>query len=162
MKLTAEFLKTTFRAYFETIEHCIKARVYWALLHVLVVLPDVCAAMERENGDTNPNAYKEWCSRFLCVSDPVMTPQDWYRLRCVLLHQGRTRDEKGQSQYEDFRFSHPPGDIPSALHRRIETVNNKRLIHLDVLALSKKVRDAMKSGLSGSGRAHPIASAETF
>jgi hypothetical protein len=144
MKVMAKYLETTFKAYFETMELCVKGRAYWALLHVLVVLPDVCAAMEREGGDTNPDAYREWCTRFLCVSDPVMTPQDWYRLRCMLLHQGRTRDEKGQSQYEHFRFGHPPGDTPSTLHRRIETVKDGRLIHLDVLELSKEVRRAMQ------------------
>jgi hypothetical protein len=162
MKVMAKYLETTFKAYFETMELCVKGRAYWALLHVLVVLPDVCAAMERKGGDTNPDAYREWCTRFLCVSDPVMTPQDWYRLRCMLLHQGRTRDEKGQSQYEHFRFGHPPGDTPSTLHRRIETVKDGRLIHLDVLELSKDVRRAMQSGLSGSGRAHRMTSAETF
>src|SRR6187402_3006998 len=105
MKPISETLQNTFRAYFETMEQCVRGRAYWALLHVLVVLPDVCAAMEREDGDADDGAYRNWCKRFL--ADQTMKPGDWYRLRCLLLHQGRTRDDQGKSQYEHFRFSHP-------------------------------------------------------
>ena len=142
MILTAKDIENAFRAYFETMAQCVKGRAYWGLLHVLVVLPDVCAAMERENGNTNREAYKDWCNR--CLADATMTAEDWYRLRCLLLHQGRTRDDKRESQYEHFRFGHPQGDKPSALHRRIETVNDGRLIHLDVLGLWIEVRRAMQ------------------
>src|SRR5262249_25645939 len=126
--------------YFETMEQCVKGRAYWALLHVLVVIPDVCAAMERKEGDTDGAAYRNWCTRFL--ADQKMKARDWWRLRCLLLHQGRTRDDEGQSQYEEFQFSHPRADETSSLHR--QTVGDGRTIHLDIQALGFEVRHAMR------------------
>ena len=82
----------------------------------------------------------KWCERFL--SDAVMQPEDWYRLRCLLLHQGRTSDNKGKSQYDYFRFSHPREDEISILHRQVD--QDGQLIHLDVRALAKEVRGAVQ------------------
>ena len=132
----------TFSAYFETVNLCIEGRAYWALLHVLVVLPDVCSAMEHADGEAKDGRYRNWCKRFL--SDVVMKPEDWYRLRCLLLHQGKTRDDKGKSQYDNFRFSHPPEKEISKLHRKVETGPDGRLIHLDVKALANEVRTAVE------------------
>jgi hypothetical protein len=140
VKPSAKFLEDSFRGYFETMDQCVTGRAYWALLHVLVVIPDVCAAMERKDGDADDGAYRNWCKRFL--ADKTMNAGDWYRLRCLLLHQGRTRDDERRSQYEEFQFSHPRADETSPLHRH--TVGNGRTIHLDIQTLGCEVRCAMR------------------
>ena len=141
MKVTGDYLEKAFKAYFETMELCVKGRAYWALLHVLVVIPDICAAMEHADGEAKEGRYRNWCKRYL--SDPRMKPEDWYRLRCLVLHQGRTRDHRGKSQYDCFRFGHLREETISNMHLKVESGPDRRLIHLDVSALWKEVRRAV-------------------
>ena len=147
MKPIRESLQNTVRAYFESVDLCLKGRAYWALLHVLVVFPDICSAMEHADGEATSGSYEKWSKRFLC--DPVMKPEDWYRLRCLLLHQGRTRNDRGSSQYDYVRFSHPQEGAISTLHRRVQAGAGGQLIHLDVRALANEMCGAIQNGFSG-------------
>jgi hypothetical protein len=95
--MTRQWFENTFKVYLDEIDRCIQGKCYWALLHLVLVLPDVCAAMETDGGTTGGKEYRGWCERFL--ADPLVTPEDWYQMRCSVLHQGRTIDAKQISQY---------------------------------------------------------------
>jgi hypothetical protein len=56
MTPTPEELEKAFAVYFDEIERCRRAGAYWALLHVVVALPDICAALESENGWPHPRS----------------------------------------------------------------------------------------------------------
>lgn len=43
---TAEELKAAFAVYYSEMDRCEKAGAYWALLHLALVLPDICASLE--------------------------------------------------------------------------------------------------------------------
>ena len=43
---TVDDLTTAFNVYFDEMTACEKNGCYWALLHLLVSLPDICAALE--------------------------------------------------------------------------------------------------------------------
>jgi hypothetical protein len=105
--MTSEF-EEQFAAYFDEIERCRTAKCYWALLHILVVLPDICGALESENGKATPRKHHRWCAYF--GQDPTFTPVDRYALRCVLLHQGRTVTTWGQ--YGSYSFLQPTPSGP--------------------------------------------------
>jgi hypothetical protein len=92
-------LERAFRLYFEEVELCIRRRCWWALIHVLVVLPDVCAALESDDGRAKASLYRDWCKRFL--DDSVLSPDDRYDLRCRVLHQGTTRTS---GKYNSYSF----------------------------------------------------------
>jgi hypothetical protein len=91
-----------FAVHFDEISRCRRNECYWALLHVLVMLPDVCAALESENGQAHPDKYQPWCDQYF--KDPMFTGADRYALRCVLLHQGRTAETWGQ--YRSYSLVH--------------------------------------------------------
>lgn len=133
---TRSVLEQTFRVYFEEIDRCIQGKCYWALLHVLLVLPDICAAMETDNGETNRSTYKNWCERYL--ADDLVKPEDWYRMRCVILHQGRTLDD--QSEYSAFAFGQPSTCV---VHRCVKEDSHGKVLQLDVGEMAKEVRRAM-------------------
>ena len=38
----------------------IRSRTYWALLHTILCLPDICAAMETKNGEATGRGYVAW------------------------------------------------------------------------------------------------------
>ena len=87
--LTKADLQDAFRAYFDEIESCVYNRCYWALLHLIIIIPDICGALEPSNGEANSHRHKEWCKRY--IADAVMSEVEWWGIRCILLHQGRTR-----------------------------------------------------------------------
>ncbi len=97
---TVAELESAFRLYFEEVKLCIRRRCWWALLHVLVVLPDICAAMESDDGRASARRYRDWCNRYLDGS--ILSPDDRYDLRCRVLHQGTTRASQGK--YESYSF----------------------------------------------------------
>lgn len=131
--------ENTFKVYLDEIDRCVTGKCYWALLHLLLVLPDVCAAMETDDGTTKGERYQGWCERFL--ADLLITATDWYQMRCIILHQGRTIDAKQISQYAGFAFSQPGGAI---VHRCVNHTPQGKLLQLDVGEMANELRGAMK------------------
>lgn len=138
--LNRQWLEQTFKVYFDEMQRCVKGKCYWALLHLVLVLPDVCAAMESVNGESDDGRYRNWCKRYL--SDEMINPDDWYRMRCVILHQGRTLDEKGKSQYSAFGFSQP-NESGGVVHRCIKEEKQGKILQLDVGEMAKTLRAAV-------------------
>ncbi len=99
--MTVADLERAFATYFEEIERCRKGHCYWALLHLLVILPDICAALESNIGKATGARYIDWCNRYFS-RDKRFTPEERYYVRCMLLHQGRTVTGKGQ--YGSYSF----------------------------------------------------------
>ena len=96
-----------FTTYFEEIDRCVAAKCYWSLLHLLVVLPAVCAALETPSGEAGQNEYTNWCRRYF-DHDTRFRASDRYAIRCALIHQGRTTvDDAGQ--YQSYSFVPPTG-----------------------------------------------------
>lgn len=103
--LNRQWLEQTFKVYFDEMQRCVKGKCYWALLHLVLVLPDVCAAMESVNGESDDGRYRNWCKRYL--SDEMINPDDWYRMRCVILHQGRTSMKKARVSTQPLDSASP-------------------------------------------------------
>ena len=51
---TTQQLRSDFALYLEEIDRCLGAKCYWALVHVLLALPDVCASLEADLSSTSP------------------------------------------------------------------------------------------------------------
>jgi hypothetical protein len=56
MPLTVADLEAAFKTYVDEMDRCVAATCYWALLHVVVALPDVCAALESADGEAGNGA----------------------------------------------------------------------------------------------------------
>lgn len=54
-----------------------------------VALPDICGALQSENGKALQERYESWCHDNLKAGFENWTPKDLYSLRCGMLHQGR-------------------------------------------------------------------------
>ena len=142
--VTAE-LESAFLTYFEEIERCKKAQCYWSLLHLLVALPDVCSALETENGtaDGSGGLYRKWCKNYLDRDKPdkSFTPSDRYALRNVLLHQGRTTTDQGQYRSYSFVQPTPAGEI---VHKLIDDFGpDGKNLTLDVSKIADETVVAM-------------------
>lgn len=87
------------------IELAIKAGLYYLAVAMALTLPDICAALESEDGQTSNKKYKAWYSANLAEKYPRMTDVDCYSLRCGVLHQGRCGHPN--SQYGRVIFTIP-------------------------------------------------------
>lgn len=138
-----------FQIYWDEMARCRSAKTYWALLHVTVCLPDICAALQAPNGETTGALYIAWCEQHL--QDPILTGAERYVMRCKVLHQGRASIGH-PGRYSGFSFAQPATD-GQVDHRRVEGTT----LVLDVGRLADEVREgverwiqALESGPTGS------------
>lgn len=78
------------------IENALKARFYFLALVLAVALPDICAALESESGETSSVQYKRWYNDNVASRIPGLTNVDAYSLRCGVIHQGKFGHPKMQ------------------------------------------------------------------
>jgi hypothetical protein len=129
-------------------------KAYWSTVHLIVVIPDICAALDSSNGRTNGNLYAAWCDRY--VATPQLSGQDWYQIRCALLHQGRaTFDEAERIRYTSVSFV-DPDSAPAARHGHVAdgnlTVNIANMSTEMLAAIGRWATDV--DGRPAVGRVH--------
>jgi hypothetical protein len=98
-------LREAFKVYWDEIQRCIDGQAYWALLHVTVCLPDICAALQAYDGETRKKRYIAWCKQNF--RNPKLNPTQRYRMRCKVLHQGRSTTDGHRWKYTGFAFGQP-------------------------------------------------------
>lgn len=100
----------------QDIEKALAAGCYYVAVHMVLALPDICAALESPNGETSGRQYRSWYDGHLAPLYPMITATDCYSLRCGVLHQGRMGHPK--MQYARIVFTIPTqGNI--ILHKNI-------------------------------------------
>jgi len=135
--LTVAELESSFRVYFDELTRCQNSKCYWALLHLLVIIPDICSAMETTSGDGDRDQYVFWCERYFGKGE--LSGKDFWDLRCTLVHQGRTfRKDRFH-----FSFSQPRPD-GSDEHNVIFRIDNRETRTLDVDRMCQWITTAMR------------------
>lgn len=89
----------------EHIEKALAAHLYYLAIICTLTLPDICSALESENGETDRDKYKAWCDTWFLDSYPSLTSTDLYSLRCGVVHQGKSGYRK--MQYSRIIFALP-------------------------------------------------------
>ncbi len=100
--MNKEELQKYFNIYTEQIPLLIKIKAYWALLHFIIIFPDICGALESSDGRAINTRYTSWARRY--VEDVFLSGEELYDIRCLLLHQGRTL---GKLRYQNYKFGQP-------------------------------------------------------
>ncbi len=140
MKTFSE-LEKAFGLYLDEIKRCEDAGLYWALLHLVVVLPDICGALE--GAPRVGERYVKWCAEnFPCTS--ALTPGDLFQLRNAVLHEGTTLAR--QTQYASFSFVEP-GATQHQVHGLVarDTTRGKDNLALDMKKMADDMRDALRA-----------------
>lgn len=132
-------IERAFRVYFEEMDRCVKARCYWALLHLVLVFPDICGALEGKDGKATGERHQRWCSRNLKSSR--LSPDEWWELRCIVLHEGRTLARRGRYQLYVFGQPDCAGKHDHAI---VKVRRGKHLMELNVDAMAKEVKSAIR------------------
>jgi hypothetical protein len=137
-----QHLERAFAAYFEEIDRCARSKCFWALAHLLLILPDICASLETSDGEVTGELYTRWCKRYL-RDDRPLSPGDMWPIRCALLHQGRTLPKRGS--YGSVSFVQP-SESGTVFHQIVHDFGAgiKPNITLDVSEIAKDITDAMR------------------
>jgi hypothetical protein len=76
----------------EQIERATLNGSYLVGLYVALALPDICGALESNNGKATGNRYQAWFNKWVSTKyDGKLTGEQCYAYRCGLLHQGRSK-----------------------------------------------------------------------
>jgi hypothetical protein len=137
--MTRGQLRYSFKVYAEEVGRCKKSGCYWSLLHLVMFLPEVCAALEVESpegkGQRTDERYKAWCRKYVATED--FNEEEWWDACRTVLHQkGAPTEPPGR--YSGFVFS-PPGG-PG--HKLADPVSKK--LRLDVWSLADQMLAAME------------------
>lgn len=143
---TVEQLRSDFSLYLREIERCENAQCYWALLHILLVLPDICASLEDD--PTSPrlvgDRYVEWCNAYL-PTRPAVSGDDRYQMRNALLHAGSTTAQNlhrtHHTSYTHFSFV-DPGTFDISVHGT--ATSSGAVLNIHVTAMEAETRDALE------------------
>jgi len=133
--LTESQVCEAFKTYFDEMDKCGRSECYWALLHLVVVMPDICAALEHPKGDTTGARYEGWCAAYW--PSRAVSPAKRWQIRCALLHQGRTVLRGGDT------FSYVrPAPAGSKVHEYVEP--DEPIITLEVGQLAAEVKAGVR------------------
>ena len=120
---SADELRKAFAVYYAEMDRCQAASAYWALLHLVIVIPDICAALESSATAKVGGRYIDWCAAHF-PNNPRLTPGDRFQMRNALLHEGttfptnRAADAQQHCQYSSFSFVEP-GAASVEVHQNI-------------------------------------------
>jgi hypothetical protein len=149
---TIEQLRNDFALYIEEIERCENAKCYWALLHLLLALPDVCASLETDPASAQKprvgDRYVDWCAAYLPKSSTV-SGADRYQMRNALLHSGSTTAQNlGKTHHTGYRhFSFVDSDtFDVSVH---DTTNQSHtVLNVHITAMAAETKQALERWFS--------------
>ena len=81
------------------IDEALDAHLYYLAVVCALTMPDICSALESEDGTTTKAKYQSWCDTWLMASYPRLSTADLYSMRCGVVHQGKLG-------HPDLQYSH--------------------------------------------------------
>lgn len=79
----------------EQIENSINSGNYLLGLYVSLSLPDICGALESDDGRASGKKYKAWFDKWVSPKyEGRLNGEQCYSYRCGVIHQGRSAHEK--------------------------------------------------------------------
>ena len=133
---TAEDFTRAFGVYYAEMDRCESVGAYWALLHLALVLPDIC----------NAAMIVTFNAKHFPASARV-TAADRFQMRNAVLHEGttlptnRAADKRQHTQYSSFSFV-DPRSVTVVVHQNISPDGTN--LTIDVKALADETRQAMR------------------
>ena len=96
--------------YLNQIQTSIDSNLYYVALFASLALPDICGAIDAEDGQATAERYRAWFDKYVAPkyrsSDTqFLTGEDCYFFRCSLLHQGSSQHPR--STYSRVLFVEP-------------------------------------------------------
>ena len=119
------------------IETALDANLYYLALFGALSIPDICGAVDSEDGTANRSKYIPWFDEYIGPkyrygSQIFLNGEDCYYFRCSLLHQGSTQHPR--STYARVIFVEPSATA-NVLHRNVSNA----ALNIDVRIFCKDI-----------------------
>ena len=145
---TIEQLRKDFDLYTTEIERCENSKCYWALLHILLALPDACATLQTDSANRKQDVgdrYVDWCTAYMPKSATVSGDDRW-QMRNALLHSGSTSAQnlgtRHNTGYTHFSYVDPES-FDVSFH---DTTNDSHtVLNVHIAALAAETKQALES-----------------
>ena len=112
------------------IESALRMGLYNIALQSTLTIPDICAALNSENGETNGKKFIAWFNENVPqLCDDYLDGEVVYILRCSLLHQGKFTHPK--QKYDRIIFQ-PPNKNRIVIHKMIVKMNDENVLTLNL------------------------------
>ena len=90
----------------EQIKKGLDNNLYYVSLFAALSIPDICGAIDSENGEASANKYVQWFNKYVARKyTGFLNGEDCYYFRCSLIHQGSSQHPK--SNYSRVLFVEP-------------------------------------------------------
>ncbi len=115
---------------------------YLLALCTTLALPDICAALESENGDTSGPKYKAWFDKWVAqkMGNSFSGTQCW-GYRCGVLHQGMASNRN--LGYERIIFAEPRND---GIVMHMNVIDSA--LNIDVRIFCQNIVDSVREWMS--------------
>ncbi len=81
------------------IEHCLNQGLYYVAVLASLAIPDIAGAIDSKKGVATDKTYSDWFNKYVkprYTGNLTLTGAQCYRLRCSMLHQGKTKHDNGK------------------------------------------------------------------
>lgn len=152
----------------DQIDKAHRHNLYYLSLFTALSIPDICGALEAEDGRANGERYRDWYRRFVEPKYDMLSAAEAYDYRCSALHQGKSEPQGVTSKdYDRVMFYEPAATRGSVNIKRIVTrdgtaimIDLNRLVGSIVIGAREFLwvesdRDPVKRNLSSFMRRYP-------
>jgi len=132
----------------DQIDEAIGMHAYYLALYASLTIPDICGAMESEDGLATRTKYIAWFDKYVsqnyvACGQPTLSGEVCYYYRCGVLHQGR-------AQHPKMGFSRilfvEPGTTSNVFHNNI--LNDA--LNIDVSIFCKDIVNGARQWLAAA------------
>ncbi len=126
------------------LRNCLSQRLFFAAINISLTIPDICSALESDDGSTDRHKYKRWVDNYFPKEyNHFIDASDIYKLRCASLHQGKFNHNNPKYSNIFFQVSND-----SIFHCQIiggSLILNTEIFVSDMIESRKKWLEANKS-----------------
>lgn len=128
------------------IEEALRHKLYYIALQSTLLLPDICGALNSNNGKATKRKYIEWYEKFYLNKYYGLTGEDCYYFRCANIHQGYFQHT--DSSYDKVVFiAHDLGSIHNVVIRTPYNGEEENWYALDIKLFCNNMIDAVRTWL---------------
>lgn len=92
--------------------------LWFLAINIALTVPDICSALESENGQTDGDKYRNWVNKYLVHKyNGFITGDDIWKLRCASLHQGKFNHDN--PRFNKVIFQVPFNGNSGGMHNNI-------------------------------------------
>lgn len=118
------------------------ADLYYIALFSALAVPDICGAIESNDGEATGARYRAWYGQHVTPRYSTLSADECYHYRCTALHQGRSEPAKAKD-YDRVVFIEP--NAAQRIH-----INAKRMRASGGVAIMIHMEDLVESILTAA------------